>query len=140
MKKWILLNNDSYEYSEVFRDEDEDVLCIEDKDTVYSITDEFVFYDRDEANRVAQDIWDSLLPSLEMFDDLAADQPLVEVVAFRHGESDWSTAISMEWNVVVNKLGYGVVVRSDLLDRLKIPYFKHEASSVSSHIPEGDAK
>jgi len=122
-KNWILYNQQSGEYSEMFENEED--LCITDKDTVYSITDDFVVYKRKEADTLAQELWECLLPSLNEFDDLAADQPLIKVVAFRHDDNgDWTRAVSVEWSVIVNKLGYGVVVRRDLLERLNIPYYK----------------
>lgn len=131
LQRWILYNQVSGEYSEMFRDEGEEELCIEDNDTIYTINDEHVVYSRDEAEKLAQLIWDGFLQSLDVFDDLAADQPLVKVVTFRHGGNDWARALSAEWSVSVNRLGYGVVVRRDLLERLRIPYFK--ASSVIGH-------
>ena len=121
-KNWIMYNQITGEYSEMFKTGG--ALCITDKDTVYSIVDDYVVYKRTEAETLAQELWDCLLPSLNEFDDLAADQPLIKEVAFRHRDNDWATAFTVEWNVCVNKLGWGVVVRRDLLERLSIPYHK----------------
>jgi len=103
-------------------------VSVMSEEGLHTIGDDFVFYDRQEAEDLSQSIWDGLLPSLEMFDDLAADQPLIQLVAFRHGGSDWGSACSVEWDdMSVNRLGLGIVIRRDLLERLNIPYHKYEA-------------
>lgn len=103
---------------------------------LYTIGDDYVFSTKKEADAFAHLIWEGFIQSIEEFDDLATEQPLVKVVLFKHGGNDWGSACYVQWlNGSINNLGYGVVIRRDLLERLKVPY--HKASSVSGHTNGG---
>jgi hypothetical protein len=62
--------------------------------------------------------------ALEVFERLSEkiphDKEGIKILMFRHGDRDWGTACTIEPSVVVNKLGYGIFVRKDLLEGSKV--------------------
>lgn len=80
------------EYTERMQD-----VSFDTGDTVYTVTNEYCFHSREDAEQVAKELHETR-------------GLYTRVLAFRHGGSDWARAISIEENVTVNRLGYGVFV------------------------------
>ena len=51
--------------------------------------------------------------------DFNRDVDIVRILSFRHGDSPWNFAISIEDSVLVNFLGYGLFVRKDCVEGVR---------------------
>ncbi len=91
-----------------------------------SVNDEHVYYDRDNAMQAAAVIRGNLLKAIGRGTHKELNPAPVWVLAFRHSDSEWGNAYSIEPSVWVNKLGWGVFVRRDLLEPLNMIIHKYE--------------
>lgn len=88
-----------------------------DGDGLIAIGDDHVYWKRSEAMIAAKAARIRLLGDRRLLPEY---REAVRVWAFRHGDSEWGTACSIEKSVRVNRLGWAVFVRRDLLEGTNI--------------------
>ena len=76
-------------------------------DVVQPINDEYVYYQFVDAEEKLRELSKNCYDSINFI-----------ILGFRHSENDWSTAISIEKSLLVNRLGWGIFMRKNLLEPL----------------------
>ncbi len=88
-------------------------VCFWNGEQEEAVIDDHVYYNRDEAESAAKRIRRNLLGWRR---HLKQNKDAVVVLAFRHGDNEMGNACTIEPSVMVNRLGWAVFVRRDLLE------------------------